>query len=65
MNKKFVSIKVDLDRYNEIKEYYSSFLIEKTGDYVDFMAKVDDVLITGFESKKNKKSITFNGEDAS
>lgn len=64
MAKNLVTIKVDLETFNKIKEYYSSFLIEPNGEYVDFVAVYGDILITGYDSKKSKRSIVFKGEHA-
>lgn len=65
MSNQLVTIKVDLDTFNKIKEAYSSYLIEAKGDYVDFVADVNGTTITGYSSKKTKRSITFKGEHAS
>lgn len=56
------TIKVELARYEEIKNFYSPYFIESSGDYVDFVAKKDEVTITGFSSTKSKRSIVFKGE---
>ena len=60
-----VTIKVNEETFNRIKEFYSSFMIEAKGDYVDFLAVYGDILITGYSSKKTKKSIIFKGKNAS
>lgn len=60
-----ITIKVTPEQYNQIKEHYSSFVIDQTGDYIDFVAQVEGCMITGYSSKKSKKSIVFNGENAS
>jgi len=59
-----VTIKVNEETFKKIKEFYSSFMIEASGDYVDFMAVYGDILITGYSSKKTKKSIIFKGKHA-
>ena len=60
-----ITIKVTPEQYLEIKGHYSSFVIDQTGDYIDFVAQVEGCTITGYSSKKSKKSIVFNGENAS
>ena len=57
MDKNLVTIKVDEEMFNQIKEFYSSFIIPNDGEYVDFMAVYGEILITGYSSKKSKKSI--------
>ena len=64
MSEKLVTIKVDIDSFNKIKDHYKEFAIPSSGDYVDFMAKVNDVLITGYSSSKSKRSITFKGDSS-
>ncbi len=64
MAKNLVTIKVDLETFNRIKEFYSSFFIEPNGEYVDFVAVYGDILITGYSSSKSKRSIVFKGEHA-
>ena len=58
-----ITIKVTAEQYQEIKEHYSSYFIDATGDYIDFVANVEGCVITGYSSKKTKKSIIFNGEN--
>ena len=60
---KMITIKVTAEQYQEIKEHYSSYFIDATGDYIDFVANVEGCVITGYSSKKTKKSIIFNGEN--
>lgn len=60
-----VSIKVEQFEYDEIKKHYSDFIIPSSGDYVDYVASYNGIIITGYLSNKSKKSVTFNGEDAS
>ena len=64
MSKQIVSIKVDENRYLEIKEYYLPFIKGESHDYIDYVAECDDVIVTGFLSSKSKKTITFNGNKA-
>lgn len=58
-----VSIKVDLNKYEEIKSFYTDFITQRNcGEYTDYVAKVNGVVITGFISKKDKRTITFVGK---
>lgn len=62
---KLVSIKVDQNTYDVIKKHYSNFPLKTAkGEYEDFVTSLDGTVITGFLSKKNKKTITFNGDNA-
>jgi ribonuclease HIII len=56
-----VTIKVDLEKYNEIREYYSPFFVPIEGEYIDFVANTNGVIITGYISGKGKKSVVFRG----
>ena len=47
-----------------IKEYYRPFFVESNGEYIDFQAKTNGVVITGYSSKKERKKISFKGENA-
>lgn len=64
MSQNLVTIKVELDRYNEIKNFYEEYQVPSSGDYVDFVSEYNKVIITGYNSKKSHKSITFKGEGA-
>ena len=60
---KTLTLKVTLQRYEEIKKFYSKLTVPfREGQYVDFVAKKSDVTITGYLSKKQSKKITFMGE---
>ena len=59
-----VTLKFDLSRYEEIKKYYSDYFTDETGDYLDFSAKLDDVLVKGYVSKKSTRKIVFSGMNA-
>ena len=59
-----ITLKFDLSRYEEIKQYYSSYFTDETGDYLDFVAKYEDAVIKGYTSKKNTRKIVFSGPNA-
>ena len=60
-----ITLKFDIEQYEKVKEYYSPFLIDETGDYLDFASRVNDVTIKGYVSKKTRRSVVFSGESAS
>lgn len=59
-----LTIKVSIEKYDEIKEYYRPFFIKENDNYIDYVAKKNQVIITGFLSNKKVKSITFQGDNA-
>ena len=62
--KQSVTIKVELPLAETIKEHYLAYQIPNDGEYVDFCANYNDVVITIFRGKKTRKSVTFLGENA-
>ena len=58
------TISVDSNLLEVMREYYQPYLINSDGEYVDFMAKNNDVVITAYLSKKETKKVTFFGEEA-
>ena len=62
--KPFVSIKVNREKLEEIKSFYSDYLLDNSGEYVYFFAKKNDVEITGYISKKENSKVTFQGDEA-
>lgn len=59
-----ITIKIDQIKYDEIKLFYNEFIVENNpSDYVDFIAKKDNLTITGYLSKSATKKITIQGED--
>ncbi len=61
---KSVTIKVGVLLVEEIKKHYLSYQIPNNGEYVDFCAKYNDVVITIYASKKANKTVTFIGDNA-
>lgn len=60
-----ITVKTDQNKYEEIKRFYTDFIVPGPyGDYVDFIAKKDSVIITGYLSSKQTKKITFSGEES-
>ena len=64
MQKEFITISVEPDKLNLIKEYYAPFKVNNKGEYVDSLFKKDDLVITIYSGKKEKKKITFFGDNA-
>ena len=62
--KQLISIKVNQETLDKIKDYYSSYLVNNDGEYVYFAALKSGIVITGFCSKKESKTVTFNGDNA-
>lgn len=57
-----ITIKVDEKKYAQIKKFYAKNVISKNNsEYIDYIAKVHEVIITAYLSTKAKKTITFNG----
>lgn len=59
-----LSIKKSKEVLEQMKVHYQDYLIENNGEYVFFSACKDGVIITGYDSKKENKKITFVGEGA-
>lgn len=59
---KITTLKVDLAKYEEIKSHYKEYMCPPKGEYVDFIAEINNITITGYLSKKTNKKITFVGE---
>lgn len=60
----FVTIKVNEDIINQIKDKYEPYQITNNGEYISFCASYKGIIITIFDSKHILKSVTFNGEGA-
>ena len=60
-----VTIKVDIEKYDEIKKYYYDFITDfDIAEYTDYRAYKDDIEIVGYLSESDKRKVTFNGEGA-
>lgn len=62
--KQCVTIKVSLDKLREMEKFYSEYLVMNDGEYVAFQANVNDVIVTGWLSKKENQKVTFVGHNA-
>lgn len=62
--KQSVSIKVNQEKLDEIRDFYKDYFVPNDGEYIYFHAEYKNILITGFSSKKATKTVTFLGENA-
>ena len=62
--KQNVSITVDPKIVQVMKDFYRPYLVNAVGEYIDFQASVNNVVITAYISKKGKKKVVFFGEKA-
>ena len=60
-----ISLKVSEEKYQKIKKFYARKVINIKGEYIDFVARINDVTITGYLSKHTYKKVTFAGPLAS
>ena len=59
---KYVSYKIDLETKQKIENFYDDYKVPNDGDYICFFAKVDNLTITIYESKKGYK-VVFTGKN--
>lgn len=59
-----VTIKVTVDKLHEMQKFYREYLVPNDGQYVAFQANYNDIIITGWLSKKETQKVTFNGYNA-
>ena len=59
-----ITLKFDLNRYEEIKKYYADYVTDEKGDYLDFVARFEDAIIKGYLSKKDRRKVVFSGLNA-
>lgn len=62
--KENVTITVDATLIEVMRDYYQSSIVNNMGEYIDFQAEHNDVIITAFLTKKERKKVTFFGEKA-
>ena len=60
--KPIVSISIDDITLEKMREYYASFMKENEGEYIDFYALVNDVVITLIFQKKLVIKLPFLGK---
>ena len=59
-----ITLKFSIEEYLKIKEYYSSFSTGEIGEYVDFVAPLEGVVVRGYVSKKARRTVVFSGNNA-
>ena len=57
--KENVSITVQPTILQVMKDYYRPYLVNAVGEYIDFQANVNDVVITAYLSRKENKKVVF------
>lgn len=62
--KENVTLTVDINQLTLMRDYYQPYFVNAEGEYIDFQAKINDLVITAYLSKKQTKKVTFYGEDA-
>lgn len=62
--KENVTITVPSTLVEVMREYYSASLVNSQGEYVDFQAETNGVVITAYLSKKETRKVVFFGEKA-
>ena len=63
--KETITITVDKDLLEVMRDYYSHSLVNASGEYVDFQAENNNIIITAYLTKKERKKVVFVGENAS
>ena len=65
MKREFVTLKVDNDVLDRIRNDYESFLCPNNGEYIEFFARTPNFVVTAYKSNTpNSFKVTFIGEDA-
>ena len=62
--KENVTISVSQKILEVIKAYYKPYFVTASGEYVDFQANINGIVVTGYSSRKENKKVTFQGENA-
>ena len=62
--KENVTITVPSTLVEVMREYYSDYLVNSQGEYVDFYAEKEGTSITAYLSKKENRKVVFFGENA-
>ena len=62
--KENVTITVAPTILDVMRSYYRPYLVNAIGEYIDFQAKVNGVVVTAFISKKESRKVTFSGDNA-
>ena len=62
--KENVTITVPSTLVEVMRDYYKDALVNSQGDYVDFQANLNGIIITAYLSKKENRKVTFFGDNA-
>ena len=62
--KENVTVTVNSTLVEVMRDYYKDSLVNNQGEYVDFQATNNGVIITAYLSKKENKKVTFFGDNA-
>ena len=47
-----------------MREYYAQYIVNNMGEYIDFQACHNDVIVTAYLSKKDNRKVVFSGDNA-
>ena len=59
-----VTVRVDLEKYQEITDFYLPYQIGESKDYLDHRSNYNGVIVTGYLSNSSKRTVSFKGETA-
>ena len=62
--KENVTITVNSTLVEVMRDYYKDSLVNSQGEYVDFQANLNGIIITAYLSKKENRKVTFFGDNA-
>ena len=62
--KENVTITVPSTLVEVMRDYYKDSLVNSQGEYVDFQANLNGIIITAYLSKKENRKVTFFGDNA-
>lgn len=57
-----LTVRVDIEKYEELKAFYSEYKVEEGNEYLEFRSRFNDVLISFYTSNKTKRTIIFDGK---
>ena len=55
------TVKLDIEKYEEIKAFYLPYKVDDGSDYLEFRSRFNDVLISFYTSNKTRRTIIFDG----
>ena len=60
--KQSVTLSVNDEIIAKMRDFYLDYMVPNDGQYVDFMAIYNNIIITAYKSKKELKKVTFIGD---